>query len=617
MTTVQALIAFNLQLSVKLARIACVPDVPQAADRTDDAAAIPQPSDPASPGATTPAIAVPTSAGWPGPSWPTIQPSIRIPLRPHRDGDGGNPWLTFNPSGTRVLVDTSFPRFWSWQTLRWHSPDLAAITLLLALAWVARTTYRGVRAHFDQRIADHWYCRTCGYDLTPPGTNADARTLPPGLTPTCSECGVTTAKRRPRRHVRPRAALFKPLVTLILVSAAAAWIFATTLQTVPMSMTSGDLWPSPLIGRLLTNCTFLPPLTRLQYGARYPDANEVSVFELPTGRRLAQIGTIPNLCSWQFVTDDFCVGTNWGMTPDVSGIATLDLRATPPRVHRFPLPGHDPTSVLYSTSDSRVIHTMELARADGLPWNLAVEPYTLTRATADVALRFWSLDLDSGTWALSCEIPIHLDRPRLRWGLQFCGWRGQGRQATTFTAVLQKESRPTVESVFVVFSVIDGVLASRTITGPAGMNLGANAPESDGVRLRLTTPSGAIAYLDTHAGTIVTPSPKPWAIETPDGLLSFQYPAMPPRFVRPDGTVAAVPCIGAAACFPTIDARGRWLWMVDRSTWPPPWLVDAVGYRLSRANEAVLWDLEPVKQRARSTPKPPLPVPPTSPSAEP
>ena len=347
-------------------------------------------------------------------------------------------------------------------------------------------------------------------------------------------------------------------------------------------------------------------IQRSAYSHRIPDAHDLSVFDLPSGHLAGRLRAIPDFCTWAFTKDDrWCVGQTFGALTTTNRLAAFDILAEPPRIRNFSFPGNGQSILLPAPNDAHHILVRELARTDGLPWYSETEPFGVSRPTAAANIRLWSLDAESGAWTQLVDIPVQFEHPRTLFGVSFCCWPTLDGNGKHFTAVLQESRHSSAPNQFVVFSASDGVVRSQRVAAPPGCFINYSFACPDGVRLSLSIKSSGVpteAILNTRDCTItpVPPPSGPWAVNSPDGMLSFQYPAMPPRFVAPDGTVVAVPCIGAGAVFPTIDHQGRWAWTPQRSAWPPSWLTDAVGYRMGREGEVVLWDLEPVKQRVRT-----------------
>ncbi len=549
----------------------------------------------------------PASPGWPGPGWPCVQPSVTLEVHGTRGGTMYSPGVLFDQSGTRAVVYEPEFQFWTLNNLKWHAPDIAAVVLLIAIGWLLRRIYATIRARCDNHIIGHWYCRKCDYDLTPKEADLSSRLRPAGLTPICSECGVPTAQRPPRRAVGHATRLFPPIVALLLIGGGAGLVFDWCLQVGSPALSVDSYWPSGLASRVLSEYLFIPVLQRTQYGWFAPDAQTLSVYELPSGRLLSREMIPSPGGGWQITADG-----HWytGFSIDADGstldVIAMNIRDGESRVLHIALPDNGNFLITSDQPDPHELRFQEVARGDGQRWALA-GPSGLLRPTRDVSFRLWSLDLDSHKWTRLLEIPRQFEGRGMFFSPYFACWADAHPSSPgTYTAVIQR-NRPSTSAKFTdleILSIAGTSIRLMPLHIPDTYMI-TSKPDPGRMTMQLTHTqtsgwSFSAATLDLGTGA-VTPNPiKPWSIQTPDQLLTFVYPAMPPRFLDPQGKVAAVLCIGGGACYPTIDPAGHWAWSSQQGQWPPNWLVDAFGYRFRRKDHIVLWDLEAIKKPIRA-----------------
>jgi hypothetical protein len=357
---------------------------------------------------------------------------------------------------------------------------------------------------------------------------------------------------------------------------------------------------------------FIPPCQRSGQDFYIPDKQVLSVHDLPDGALRGRAEVDCAGCAWQLSADGrWCVGPAWNWKDGQQDVVAIDLQSSEPLVKRIPFPGPGAFGELPDQSDAHALVFNEVARADGLSWSSS-GGWLRAPPASDVHLRVWTLDAESGRWTRQ----LQLTRPAGSKGFSrppmFRCWPDPQRDGPpAFTGVLQTSAMyPYVKNTDIEILHVIGSEESSIPVHLVGTYVIGAAPDPGGLTMQLgrNASSPAPATLDLRTGAVTPTPPKTWSIETPDALLSFQYPAMPPRFVDPSGKIVAVPCIGGAAAFPAIEPQGHWAWVAQPTGWPGPELMEIFGPRFRLRFVLGFWDLDAIKRPPNHAPPNPRTV---------
>jgi hypothetical protein len=539
-----------------------------------------------------------------------LQPRLELPLRGRVGGNVSWPEVVFNRAGDRCIVADFYQKFGSVTNLRWHAPDFAALLLVIVMVWVGKRALGMWMRRGEAGMAGRWVCRKCGYDLTPHGASLVGVAMPVGVAGVCAECGVSTAVMRPRR-VRSRARLMAaPIGALVLSVLGAGGVFWWSLELAPPAVNPEEVWPSPWLSRGMA-WVGIPVLERAGLIAGECDTHTLTVYELPSGRVVQRVDGMRGGQGQYSLTgdEDWCVG-RMSTLHEPSFISAVDLRADPPRVCRWPLPGGQTCWIAPGMIESHAVLLEELARADRLPWWTADGQYS--PPTRDIVIRAWRIDLESGRATRDLELPVRLDEPATRRKLSLSLWPS-GAGPGSYTVVLQTAGwgYPGAEPAALrVFHCTPEAVTTVSAQHTAAANV-SDRPEPDGVTVMLHNSANwqSAVALDTRTGIITTP-PLPTITDLPNGLHMLNTGVNPQTFCDGRGVPIAQVYYRSYMYQAYSEESGHWAYSVwhDAGAGAPAWVTNLVGYRFPLVEAVPLWDLGEVK-RAMQDAEAPAPSP--------
>lgn len=173
------------------------------------------------------------------PSESALQPFATLPLETDPGGSSLAPRLRV--TGDAVYVVKSTRAGWSWDAIKWHAPDVAALALVLAAVFFMRIAWKARRRGRKSGVV---YCAWCNHELVPPQIHIEAGVArwadPEGR---CPECG----KSRPPEFAGDyaRRAKWKALACACTIALSAVLLFATLKgkEEAARSVNSLSAWP--------------------------------------------------------------------------------------------------------------------------------------------------------------------------------------------------------------------------------------------------------------------------------------------------------------------------------------------------------------------------------------
>jgi len=127
---------------------------------------------------------------------PTLESVACLDLPGNVDGSYTTPTLQFTANGRTLMVQDRVVGDDVMGWLRWHTPDIAAMGLVVSVVLMVVVMVRTLRR---PQARNAYYCQRCNYDLTGPGGMPPERLAGVEVRVwRCPECGVGLAKKPAR-----------------------------------------------------------------------------------------------------------------------------------------------------------------------------------------------------------------------------------------------------------------------------------------------------------------------------------------------------------------------------------------------------------------------------------
>ncbi len=323
-----------------------------------------------------------------------IKPIAEIPVPLNDDGSVGGPALHFAADSSVLYVRQPIRPFEIGEFIQWHAPDVAGVTLAIAILTIVLTLRRVLRT---PRERGKLYCRTCNYQITPPlALRKNARTIVVGEGARCPECGTDLARRKLVVGGRTIFRLWPAWA--VAVPAMLPCLLAMVLTLQWYSPPRGTPWPVRGAERVLGGWT----LQKLPRDGWRPTTDQISRWKLPEARRIGgdwsaeTLGfnnaiLTPDGSRFVFVIDPY---HNWSPK-----LLTIDTRTGDRREMAIPVKPGSGTELLWVSADGRRAFVQ-------VPNNVG----SVEDGFAGCCIRLMEVDLQTEECKELAKIPIRPDK---------------------------------------------------------------------------------------------------------------------------------------------------------------------------------------------------------------
>jgi hypothetical protein len=527
----------------------------------------------------------------------TLEPIVRIPIS---SGRGGTATATLEFGPDVLYTRQALTPLDAAAPLVRYTPEIAAVSLALALVLLGAAARRIL---WRPRSPGRYYCRRCNYELQPPRLDVaqpQVRSVP-GAASRCPECASTRPAVRGRRR---RVRLIIPAVVAALVVMVSGRALHQTLEFDRRGGRAAQRNPWPTAQVL-----WLFPQWRLMRANQWPDRHRVMRFELPSGRPMGTLYTLP--------------ATHWvtaGLSPDGGRYVALtgDGISAPLTIRTFDCASSDwRDAVVLDDGHTAMGMVLGFSRDSRFAWIQVHRGHSVTtffRRTFET--RLYAVDLESGGSTLIATVPSGLpdgagDVPTYLgavmehddgfvWAMLSTIGSGIGPRGPTMLVEIQhgevdaggetmRAGRLEVEldGRSVYWPRLDAGGLARHLDGGAALVVPIFPPGTGDVRIDLQ--DGSISVLPIKA-------PAVGAIEQTGEIFQFDA-GQRLVLIASDGRAVAELVHSHALLGPVITSSdGRWagaLFFNRPSTWLP--LPPGVDPKLK--GEILVWDLLAVRER--------------------